>query len=144
VVQVVEDLDDLVVDLDAVGDVGLAAEHARDGLGEARLPVARRAVEEQRAARVHRGPQLVEQILGDGEVRQAHQQIIPADDGVLLGLLGDEGIVLLDGHRGGAHVGGAGERVARVLAALPGEDELHRGAAEALSAAQNPQLLRGD
>jgi hypothetical protein len=141
VVQGVVDLDDLPVHLQAVGDVGLAAEHGGDGLGQRGLAVARRPVEEERARRVHRRAQLLHDVHVHHQVRQRDLQVLLGDDRVLGGLAGDERVVLLDGHRRGADVGGALERVAGVLAALLGEDEVHGGAAVALAAAQVDELL---
>ena len=51
---------DLAVDVDRVRDVHVGAERPADALGDDGLAVAGRAVEEQRLARVHRRPELVE------------------------------------------------------------------------------------
>ncbi len=66
----VEELDDLPLDLDRMGNRDLAILQVADGLGDDRLSVPGRAVHEHRVSGRDRGPKLVEHLLADDEVRE--------------------------------------------------------------------------
>jgi hypothetical protein len=64
----VEDVDDLAVDLDGVGDEDVVAVDAQEPLGDRRLAGAGRPVQEHGAAGDGGGPQLAEQLITDDQV----------------------------------------------------------------------------
>ena len=71
--------DQVAVDLDRVRHVHVAADGSSEALRDHRLAVARRAVEEQRLAGVDRGPELLEDVVADDEVREAAAQAFAID-----------------------------------------------------------------
>ena len=62
--------DDVAFDLERMGNRDLAVEQVADRLGDDRLAVARRAVDEHRVRRADGGPDLVEHALAEHEVRE--------------------------------------------------------------------------
>src|SRR5262249_2854046 len=69
----------LAVDVDRVGDVHVAAERAADALRDDGLAVARRTVQEQRFARVHRRSEPVVHLRVDDQLRESARKRVAVD-----------------------------------------------------------------
>ena len=101
----VEQLDDLPLDLDGLGDPDRRPEAAGDPLGDAGLAVAGIAVKEQASARVDGRTEQPERLLRDQQVGKRPPQV------VFLGVLGGDRLrghrpkIVVKRNRGGPDVG---------------------------------------
>ena len=75
----VEHGDDVAVDVERVRHVHLAADGAAHAVGDHRLAVAGRAVEEHGLVRVDRGAELLEDVIGNHQVRESVPQPLAID-----------------------------------------------------------------
>ena len=75
----IEHLDDVAVDLEAVGDENGLLEHVFDRLGDDRLAVSRGTVQQDGAPGIHRRPDQFDQLLGHDQMGKAFGKRFGAD-----------------------------------------------------------------
>ena len=121
----IEQRDDVPVHFHGVGHQHVVLVNPQDALGDAGLAVAGAAVEEQRLVADERGPQLVEQFVGQHQVAKGLAQAVAAQPH--LGGLGLHHLVILQEGYG---------RRARILA-----DFVPRGRQRAAGAAERERVI---
>lgn len=119
----VEDLDDLTVDLDGIGDINDTLERRADRFGDGRLAVPRRAIEQHGAAGVHRRAEMVDEPVGQDQMGNIPRQDFLADPFGAHRLAFYLVTISRERHRRGADILALFQRLGRPVPSLAGQRE---------------------